>query len=268
MKNVFEDFNDEKFKFFNQLKNKSELNEKIIFDEIDRFYPNIKELRKLQNKKKPKKNLNLIRLRKLVDKQNKTRLIRSSSDKMILNFLTKKKEEFNSFCKKNESESLLNISSIKGHRNIKQKKNSENFFISKSKIILKNNLSKNSEKISNNISKNKYFPNFIKYDDFITKFKRKNNPRNNYSYIKSHLYDSNSIMNIRTKKNSKIFEKVKNMSYNSKKVYQGIKEKLNDLKFENKNNINYNFKYSQKLKVLNEMKEVEKSIDYKKENFI
>ena len=76
MKKVFDDFNDENFKPYNRLKNKSDLNIKLIYDEIDRLYPNIKELRKLIPKKKVNKNLNLIRLRQLVEKQNKTRLIK------------------------------------------------------------------------------------------------------------------------------------------------------------------------------------------------
>jgi hypothetical protein len=56
------------------------------------------------------------------------------------------------------------------------------------------------------------------------------------------------------------------MSYTSKIVYKGIKEKLIDLRIENKDKIN--FKDFQKLKLLNEMKEVEKSIDYKKKGNI
>ena len=264
MKKVFDDFNDENFKPYNQLKNKSDLNIKLINDEIDRLYPNIKELRKLIPKKKVNKNLNLIRLRQLVEKQNKTRLIKSSSDKMILNYVTKKKEEFNDFCKKNKSDSIINFSSIQGNRNLKLKKNSDNFCLTKSiKTSLKKSLSTKTEKKNNSKSKKKKFPKFLKYDDFLYKFKRKNNEQKKYSYVKSHLHNSNSIMNIRTKKfSSKIYEKVQNMSYTSKIVYKRIKEKLIDLKIENKDKII--FKDFQKLKLLNEMKEVEKSIDYKK----
>lgn len=264
MKKVFDDFNDENFKPYNRLKNKSDLNIKLIYDEIDRLYPNIKELRKLIPKKKVNKNLNLIRLRQLVEKQNKTRLIKSSSDKMILNYVTKKKEEFNDFCKKNKSDSIINFSSIQGNRNLKLKKNSDNFCLTKSiKTSLKKSLSIKTEKIKNSKSKKKIFPKFLKYDDFLYKFKRKNNEQKKNSYVKSHLYNSNSIMNIRTKKfSSKIYEKVQNMSYTSKIVYKRIKEKLIDLKIENKDKII--FKDFQKLKLLNEMKEVEKSIDYKK----
>ena len=264
MKKVFDDFNDENFKPYNRLKNKSDLNIKLIYDEIDRLYPNIKELRKLIPKKKVNKNLNLIRLRQLVEKQNKTRLIKSSSDKMILNYVTKKKEEFNDFCKKNKSDSIINFSSIQGNRNLKLKKNSDNFCLTKSiKTSLKKSLSIKTEKINNSKSKKKKFPKFLKYDDFLYKFKRKNNEQKKNSYVKSHLYNSNSIMNIRTKKlSSKIYEKVQNMSYTSKIVYKRIKEKLIDLKIENKDKII--FKDFQKLKLLNEMKEVEKSIDYKK----
>ena len=264
MKKVFDDFNDENFKPYNRLKNKSDLNIKLIYDEIDRLYPNIKELRKLIPKKKVNKNLNLIRLRQLVEKQNKTRLIKSSSDKMILNYVTKKKVEFNDFCKKNKSDSIINFSSIQGNRNLKLKKNSDNFCLTKSiKTSLKKSLSIKTEKINNSKSKKKIFPKFLKYDDFLYKFKRKNNEQKKNSYVKSHLYNSNSIMNIRTKKfSSKIYEKVQNMSYTSKIVYKRIKEKLIDLKIENKDKII--FKDFQKLKLLNEMKEVEKSIDYKK----
>ena len=268
MKKVFDDFNDENFKPYNQLRNKSDLNIKLINDEIDRLYPNIKELRKLIPKKKVNKNLNLIRLRQLVEKQNKTRLIKSSSDKMILNYVTKKKEEFNDFCKKNKSDSIINFSSIQGNRNLKQKKNSDNFCLTKSiKTSLKKSLSTKTEKKNNSKSKKKIFPKFLKYDDFLYKFKRKNNEQKKNSYVKSHLYNSNSIMNIRTKKfSSKIYEKVQNMSYTSKIVYKRIKEKLIDLKIENKDKII--FKDFQKLKLLNEMKEVEKSIDYKKKGNI
>lgn len=268
MKKVFDDFNDENFKPYNRLKNKSDLNIKLIYDEIDRLYPNIKELRKLIPKKKVNKNLNLIRLRQLVEKQNKTRLIKSSSDKMILNYVTKKKEEFNDFCKKNKSDSIINFSSIQGNRNLKLKKNSDNFCLTKSiKTSLKKSLSIKTEKINNSKSKKKKFPKFLKYDDFLYKFKRKNNEQKKNSYVKSHLYNSNSIMNIRTKKfSSKIYEKVQNMSYTSKIVYKRIKEKLIDLKIENKDKII--FKDFQKLKLLNEMKEVEKSIDYKKKGNI
>ena len=268
MKKVFDDFNDENFKPYNRLKNKSDLNIKLIYDEIDRLYPNIKELRKLIPKKKVNKNLNLIRLRQLVEKQNKTRLIKSSSDKMILNYVTKKKEEFNDFCKKNKSDSIINFSSIQGNRNLKLKKNSDNFCLTKSiKTSLKKSLSTKTEKKNNSKSKKKIFPKFLKYDDFLYKFKRKNNEQKKNSYVKSHLYNSNSIMNIRTKKfSSKIYEKVQNMSYTSKIVYKGIKEKLIDLKIENKDKII--FKDFQKLKLLNEMKEVKKSIDYKKKGNI
>jgi hypothetical protein len=267
-KNVFWNFKGEKIKFYDILDYKSNKNINEILDEVDRFYPNIKELRKLIPKKKVNKNLNLIRLRQLVEKQNKTRLIKSSSDKMILNYVTKKKEEFNDFCKKNKSDSIINFSSIQGNRNLKLKKNSDNFCLTKSiKTSLKKSLSIKTEKIKNSKSKKKIFPKFLKYDDFLYKFKRKNNEQKNYSYVKSHLYNSNSIVNIRKKKfSSKIYEKVQNMSYTSKIVYKGIKEKLIDLKIENKDKII--FKDFQKLKVLNEMKEVEKSIDYKKKGNI
>ena len=123
-RNVFKFYKGEKIKFNNFINDKSNRNKKIILDEVDRFYPNIKELRKLQPKKTIKKNTDETTIRKLEIKKNKKRLLKSASNSMILNYITKKKEEFNDYYNKKyyfKESSLQNLSE-KRERNIKESK--------------------------------------------------------------------------------------------------------------------------------------------------
>ena len=75
-RNVFKFYKGEKIKFNNFINDKSNRNKKIILYEVDRFYPNIKELRKLQPKKTIKKNTDETTIRKLEIKKNKKRLLK------------------------------------------------------------------------------------------------------------------------------------------------------------------------------------------------
>ena len=97
MKNVFEFGSDDKNKFNRELKIKNNLNTNFISNEVDRFYPNIQELRKLKIKKPINKNIAAIMLKKLQIKQKHKRLIKSSSDPMILNLIQKNKNKFTNY---------------------------------------------------------------------------------------------------------------------------------------------------------------------------
>ena len=72
-KNVFWNFKGEKIKFYDLLDYKSDENINEILNEVDRFFPNIKELRKLQPKKKINKDIKSILLKKLLIRKNKFR---------------------------------------------------------------------------------------------------------------------------------------------------------------------------------------------------
>ena len=100
MKNVFVFEADNNNKFNRELKIKKHLNVEFIANEIDRFYPNIQELRKLKIKKPINKNIAAIMLKRLQIKQNQNRLLKSASDPMILTIIKNNKNKFKNFLKK------------------------------------------------------------------------------------------------------------------------------------------------------------------------
>ena len=83
MKNIFVIKNSDKNKLNRELKIINNYKINFISNEIDRFYPNIQELRKLKEKKPIIKNMTTIILKKLKIKQNKKRLLKSTSIPMI-----------------------------------------------------------------------------------------------------------------------------------------------------------------------------------------
>ena len=100
MKNFFEFGSDDKKKFNRELKIKNNLYTNFISNEVDRFYPNIQELRKLKIKKPINKNIAAIMLKRLQIKQNQNRLLKSASDPMILTIIKNNKNKFRNFLKK------------------------------------------------------------------------------------------------------------------------------------------------------------------------
>ena len=190
-KNVFWNFKGEKIKFYDILDYKSNQNINEILDEVDRFYPNIKELRKLQPKQKIKKDNKSFILKKLLIKHTKFRLLKSSSDRMILNYITKKKDKFNDFYNHNNNEDFIFNSKI-----INKEKNKNllllNFYKLKSNLLCKNkkdiiinqkNFNPKKEKYEN-----KLYNNIIKRNDFL-----------NEEYYHKNVYFSNPTFNKRIK---------------------------------------------------------------------
>lgn len=190
-KNVFWNFKGEKIKFYDILDYKSNKNINEILDEVDRFYPNIKELRKLQPKQKIKKDNKSFILKKLLIKHTKFRLLKSSSDRMILNYITKKKDKFNDFYNHNNNEDFIFNSKI-----INKEKNKNllllNFYKLKSNLLCKNkkdiiinqkNFNPKKEKYEN-----KLYNNIIKRNDFL-----------NEEYYHKNVYFSNPTFNKRIK---------------------------------------------------------------------
>ena len=190
-KNVFWNIKGEKIKFYDILDYKSNKNINEILDEVDRFYPNIKELRKLQPKQKIKKDNKSFILKKLLIKHTKFRLLKSSSDRMILNYITKKKDKFNDFYNHNNNEDFIFNSKI-----INKEKNKNllllNFYKLKSNLLCKNkkdiiinqkNFNPKKEKYEN-----KLYNNIIKRNDFL-----------NEEYYHKNVYFSNPTFNKRIK---------------------------------------------------------------------
>ncbi len=268
-RNIFEFYKGEKIKFNNFINDKSNTNKKIILDEVDRFYPNIKELRKLQPKKTIKKNSDETIIRKLEIKKNKKRLLKSASNSMILNYITKKKEEFNDYYNKkhNLKESSLQNLSEKRERNIKERNRNLYFYLSKS---ISKSHSKNRSKRKFNQSVDFKIPNIniskVENLSKIYKFLRMKNISKDYMTIKSNLHASNIIMNIRQKKVPKIFEKINDISRSSRVIYNNLNFKIKEIRFDNRGNPLFMTREEKRQNIIKKMNEIENFIDYKKLN--
>ena len=221
-KNVFWNFKGEKIKFYDLLDYKSDENINEILDEVDRFYPNIKELRKLQPKKKIKKDNKSFILRKLLLRQNKFRLLKSSSDNMILNYITKKKDKFNDYYKNNNNEDFILNSNIKN-----KEKNKTLLYLNKGKSNL---LDKN---IKKEIIINQ--KNLKQYENKLNNNIRKRNDCLNEEYYNINFYFSNSMIGKRIKKYSYIIDKINNLSNTSKNLNNSIKNIIKDISINNNN---------------------------------
>ena len=267
-RNVFKFYKGEKIKFNNFINDKSNTNKKIILDEVDRFYPNIKELRKLQPKKTIKKNSDETIIRKLEIKKNKKRLLKSASNSMILNYIAKKKEEFNDYYNKKyyfKESSLQNLSE-KRERNIKERNRNSHFYLSKS--ISKSHSKRSKRKFNQSMDLKIPNINISKEENLskIYKFLRMKNLSKDYATIKSNLHASNIIMNIRQKKVPKIFEKINDISRSSRVIYNNLNFKIKEIRFDNRGNPLFMTREEKRQNIIKKMNEIENYIDYKKLN--
>ena len=267
-KNVFWNFKGEKIKFYDLLDYKSDENINEILDEVDRFYPNIKELRKLQPKKTIKKNSDETIIRKLEIKKNKKRLLKSASNSMILNYIAKKKEEFNDYYNKKyyfKESSLQNLSE-KRERNIKERNRNSHFYLSKS--ISKSHSKRSKRKFNQSMDLKIPNINISKEENLskIYKFLRMKNLSKDYATIKSNLHASNIIMNIRQKKVPKIFEKINDISRSSRVIYNNLNFKIKEIRFDNRGNPLFMTREEKRQNIIKKMNEIENYIDYKKLN--
>ena len=264
MKNVFVFEGDNNNKFNRELKIKKHLNVEFIANEIDRFYPNIQELRKLKKKKPIIKDMSEMILQQLLIKQKHKRLIKSSSDPMILNLIQKNKNKFTDYYNKHKNNTnIFQTSKNNEKRNFKIKYRNKKLIKSKSFNLTKSYL-KTNESINKYIPKRKFFPKIPKYFNSMNKFKR-NKFNNEYLTIRSNL--SSIDISTKEKKVPKIYEKVRNLSNISKKFYIDIKNDINRFQIDNFQNPYYKSIVKEERIKIKRIKELENFIEYKKPFF-
>ena len=264
MKNVFVFRNTDKNNLNRELKLNNNFNINFITNEVDRFYPNIQELRKLKEKKPIVKNMTDIILKKLKIKQNKKRLLKSASDPMILNLIQKNKNKFTNYYKKNESDTNL-FETINNNENKNSKINNRNTKFIKSKSFnFTNSHLKTNESLNKYIPRSKYFPIIPKYINSINKFDR-NKPK--FLTIKSHLSSSSLSINSIEKKAPKIYQKLRCLSNISKRFYNDIKNDINRFQKDNLQNPYYKSIEKENQIKIKRIKELENFIEFKKPFF-
>ncbi len=267
MKNVFDFGSDDKKKFNRELKIKNNLYTNFISNEVDRFYPNIQELRKLKIKKPINKNIAAIMLKRLQIKQNQNRLLKSASDPMILTIIKNNKNKFQNFLKKKNASDTKIFEPVSHNEEIKSKIKYRNRKLIKSKSFndAKSYLITN-ESINKYIPRSKYFPKIPKFFNSIGRFKR-NLPNNEYLTIKSHLSSSSISISYKEKKVPKIYQKLRSLSNISKQFYLDIKNDIKRFKIDNLQNPYRKLKEKEKRIKIKRIKNLENFIEYKKPFF-
>ena len=187
---------------------------------------------------------------------------------MILNYITKKKEEFNDYYNKKyyfKESSLQNLSE-KRERNIKERNRNSHFYLSKS--ISKSHSKRSKRKFNQSMDLKIPNINISKEENLskIYKFLRMKNLSKDYATIKSNLHASNIIMNIRQKKVPKIFEKINDISRSSRVIYNNLNFKIKEIRFDNRGNPLFMTREEKRQNIIKKMNEIENYIDYKKLN--